>query len=410
VEVKSKGVTVILALVVLTNLAACTHPVRHAAPPKDIAGDAEIPGMPDVRYGVDDINAFVADSLEAYKNERAWRKAQGETGLRPPLNYLAISGGGDNGAFGVGLLVGWTDAGTRPDFKLVSGISTGALTAPFAFVGPAYDDALTEAYTTIGENDVLRRRGLISAINNDVLADTAPLRRVVRRFVTEDLLLAVAAEHKKGEMLLVLTTNLDTQTGVIWNMGKIAASGHPEALDLFRSILIASSAIPGAFPPVMIDVEVNGQRYQEMHVDGGVTAQVFIYPSAFSSREEAERYNVEIAERRLYIIRNARFDPTWAQVDRQALRIAGRAIGTLIQSQGSANMFWLYVIAQRDDIDYNLAFISRDFDSPRTGQFDTVYMNNLFQYGYDLAVAGYDWRKRPVGFGVSTRIEVTPTE
>lgn len=257
---------------------------------------------------------------------------------------------------------------------------------------------------------MLRRRGVISAISNDALADTAPLRRVVSRFVTEDLLRAIAEEHKKGKMLLVLTTNLDTQRGVVWNMGKIAASGHPKAVDLFRNVLMASAAIPGAFPPVMIDVEVDGQRYQEMHVDGGVTAQVFIYPSAFSIREEAQRYSVDITERRLFIIRNARFDPTWAQVDRQALRIAGRAIGTLIQSQGSANMYWLYVIAQRDDIDYNLAYIGRDFDTPRRDQFDTVYMNELFQYGYSLALAGYDWRKRPVGFGVSTRIEVTPTE
>ncbi len=407
---RSKGATVVLALVVVTNLAACTHPGRYSPPPDDIAGEAEIPGMPGVRYGVDDIDAFVADALQAYEAEHAWRKAQGETGPRPLLNYLAISGGGDNGAFGAGVLVGWTEAGTRPDFKLVSGISTGALTAPFAFVGPRYDDALREVYTTIGEKDLLRRRSVIAAISNDALADTAPLRRVVARYVDEDLLRAVAEEHRKGKMLLVLTTNLDAQTGVIWNMGKIAASGHPQALDLFRSVLIASAAIPGAFPPVMIDVEVDGQLYQEMHVDGGVTAQVFIYPTAFSIREEAGRHNVETAERRLFIIRNARIDPTWARVDRQALRIAGRAIGTLIQSQGAANLFWLYVIAQRDGIDYNLAFIGRDFDTPRKGQFDTAYMNELYRYGYGQASAGYDWRKRPVGFGVPARAEVPPTE
>jgi len=147
----SRGVTGLLALVVVMNVVACTHPVRISAPPDDIASEAEFPGMPDVRYSIDEIDAFVADSLEAYKNETAWRKTQGDTGPRPPLNYLAISGGGENGAFGAGLLVGWTDAGTRPDLKLVSGISTGALAAPFAFLGPSYDDALTEVYTTIGE-------------------------------------------------------------------------------------------------------------------------------------------------------------------------------------------------------------------------------------------------------------------
>ena len=405
-----KGVTGLLALVVLTGVVGCTHPTRLPAPPDDLIGEAKIPGMPGVRYGADELDAFVADSLEAYKNERAWRAAQGETGPRPTINYLAISGGGENGAFGAGLLVGWTDAGTRPDFKLVSGISTGALTAPFAFLGPAYDDTLTEVYTTIGANDVLRRRGLIAAINNDAMADTTPLRQMISRIVTEDLLRAIADEHNKGKLLLVLTTNLDAQKGVIWNMGKIAASGHPDALDLFRSVLMASTAIPGAFPPVMIDVEVDGRRYQEMHVDGGVVAQVFLYPAAFSIREKAERHDVEFGERRLYIIRNARFDATLAQVDRQSVRIARRAIGTLIQSQSYANAFWLYAVTERDDIDYNLAFIGKEFDAPRRGQFDTVYMNALYRYGYDRAAAGYDWEKKPPSLTAAGRAAATPVD
>ncbi len=392
----SKKAKTILALVALSGVAGCAHPER-VPPPEGSLDQTEIPGMPGVRYFGDDIDAIVADALQAYQNELAWREAQGETGPRPPTNYLAVSGGGDNGAFGAGLLLGWTEAGTRPDFKLVTGISTGALTAPFAFLGPDYDQKLKEVYTTISEDDVLTKRGLMAAVNNDAMADTAPLWELISQFANQDLLRAIAEEHEKGKMLLVATTNLDAQRGVIWNMGMIAASGHPDALNLFRSVLIASAAIPGAFPPVMIDVEVDGQRYQEMHVDGGVMAQVFVYPTGLNVREEAERNNVELNERRLYIIRNARLDPEWAATDRQTTDIAGRSIGGLIQTQGFANLFWIYAITERDEVDYNLAFIGKDFDEPKEGQFDMVYMNKLFDYGYDSALAGYGWEKAPPG-------------
>lgn len=387
----------VLTAFVMTGVVACAHPERLPPPPEDLIGRAEIPGMPGVRYRTDEVDAMLADGLQARERELAWRESQGETGLRPPTSYLAVSGGGDNGAFGAGLLLGWTDAGTRPDFKLVTGISTGALTAPFAFLGPDYDDELKEVYTTITEEDVLTERGLLAAINDDAMTDTAPLWELVSRFANEDLLRAVAQKHEEGKMLLVATTDLDARRAVIWNMGKIAASGHPDALNLFRSVLIASAAIPGAFPPTMFDVEVDGQRFQEMHVDGGVMAQVFVYPTSLNVRDAAELYSIELNERRLYIISNARLDPAWAAVDRQTISIAGRSIGALIQSQGFANLFWIYAIARRDDVEYNLAFIGEDFDVPKEGQFDTVYMNALFDYGYGLGRAGYDWEKTPPG-------------
>ena len=229
------------------------------------------------------------------------------------------------------------------------------------------------------------------------MADTTPLWALVSRFANEELLQAVAREHEKGRLLLVATTDLDARNAVIWNMGKIAASGHPDSLDLFRRILIASAAIPGAFPPVMIDVEADGRRYQEMHVDGGVMAQVFVYPTTLNVREAAELYDIDLPDRHLYIIRNARLDADWAAVDRQTMSIAGRSIGALIQTQGFANLFWIYTITQRDEVDYNLAFIGPDFDTPKPGEFDPDYMNALFDYGYGLALAGYTWEKAPPG-------------
>ncbi len=394
----SKAIKAVLAGALVTGLIGCAHPERLPPPPQDQLGDAAIPGMPGVRYRMDDIGAMLDDALEARDRELAYRESLGETGIAPVSNYLAISGGGDNGAFGAGLLLGWTESGTRPEFKLVTGISTGALTAPFAFLGPDYDDQLKQVYTTITEEDVATPRGFMAAVNDDGMADTTPLWDLVSQFANEDMLEAVAREHEKGRWLLIATTDLDARNAVIWNMGKIASSGHPNALDLFRRILIASAAIPGAFPPVMFDVEVDGQPYQEMHVDGGVMAQVFVYPTSLELDEATEYFGFAPVERRLYIIRNARLDPEWAAVDRQTIDIAARSIGALIQTQGFANLFWIYAIAQRDEVDYNLAFIGTEFDVAKEGQFDTVYMNALFDYGFELSREGYTWEKVPPGF------------
>jgi predicted acylesterase/phospholipase RssA len=185
--------------------------------------------------------------------------------------------------------------------------------------------------------------------------------------------------------------------GVLWNVGKIAASEKPEALDLLHRILVASAAIPAAFPPVLIDVEAGGQRYQEMHVDGGATAQVFVYPPAFQLREIAASAGIE-RERHVWIIRNARLDPDWASVERRTLSIAGRAVSSLIQTQGRGDLFRIFAVTERDGVDFNLAYIPPSFTAPHPEDFDTEYMRKLFQYGYDQAAKGYPWEKSPPGY------------
>lgn len=192
------------------------------------------------------------------------------------------------------------------------------------------------------------------------------------------------------------TTNLDARQSVIWNMTKIAASDDPRALELFHKIMLASAAIPGAFPPAMIDVEVDGNDYQEMHVDGGAQAQVFVYPPTFKLSDVAQQQGA-VRERHLYVIRNARLDPDWSEVERQTLSIAARAISSLIQAQGIGDLYKIYTTAQRDGLDYNLAYIPRSFNAPHKEDFDSVYMNELFQTGYNLALNGYDWEKVPPG-------------
>ena len=379
-------------------LAGCAGPVRKNAVPKNLTSQAVVPGLADVRYraGIDR-DALMREGIESFRREQAYLASRGHQGPLPPAVFLAVSGGGDNGAFGAGLLNGWTAAGTRPEFKLVTGVSTGALIAPFAFLGPAYDDKLKKFYTSVSPKDILHERSLLAVITSDAMADNTPLWQLVKREVDQAMLDAIAAEYAKGRLLLVATTDLDARQAVIWNLTKIAASRDPRALELFHSIMIASAAIPGAFPPVMIDVEVDGQTYQEMHVDGGTVAQVFVYPPSLHVKEVAQQHRV-VRERKVYIIRNDRLDPDWAQVERRTLSIAGRAISSLIHTQGIGDLYIIYATTQRDGAEFYLAFIPESFNAPHREEFDTEYMRALFQTGFDMAAKGDPWHKVPPGY------------
>ena len=370
---------------------ACSSPERLPAVPRADTERALPLGIANARFFPDsDPQAMIADATEAFQREVASLPPGAKV---PPANYLAVSGGGDNGAFGAGLLNGWTETGTRPQFKGVTGVSTGALIAPLAFLGPQYDPVLREVYTTINPDLVYRSRGLSAALFDDAMADTTPLSALIAKYVDQKMLDAIAAEYRKGRLLLIGTTNLDAQRPVIWNIGAIANSGHPGALRLVHQILRASAAIPGAFQPVLIDVELDGRKYQELHVDGGAIAQLFLYPPSIDlGRAGIKR------ERHAYVIRNGRLDPDWADTERRTLSIAGRAINTMLASSGRNDVLRVYFISQRDRVDYNLAYIGHDFDAPeKKGEFDQAFMRTLYDYGYRQARAGLEWHKAPPG-------------
>jgi len=392
---------VLVTLVVVGALAiprAIEPPLRRAAVPLELTARAQIPGIPGARYFVGlDLDPMVGDAIAARERERTFLGLP-ETAELPPADLLALSGGGDKGAFGAGLLNGWTQTGMRPTFKVVTGVSTGALIAPFAFVGPEYDEALKTVYTTLSPSDVARPRMIIAAIRDDGMADNAPLRTLISKYVDQKLLDRIAQEYAQGRLLLVGTTDLDARQPVIWNMGAIASSGAPQALELFRKILLASAAIPGAFPPTMIDAEVDGQPYQEMHVDGGASAQVFLYPPSIRSAA-ASLGQAMSRQGRVYVIRNASLSGSTEPVRRQTVTIAARAIDSLIFTQGLGDLFRIYLTTQRDGFDFNLAYIGQDFVyENKKEQFETAYMVKLFDYGYNLGRNGYPWRKFPPGF------------
>lgn len=390
-----------LIVILAATVSGCAATMPRQVLPEQLVDQAGLSGMDGVRIWGDappeQMHAFVNTELK-----RRGTAASARSVAQPVSNFLAISGGGEDGAFGAGLLTGWTAAGTRPEFDLVTGVSTGALIAPFAFLGPGKDRQLTEMYTRYGRDDILTADVMSGLFGGPALADSAPLARLIAKYVDEEFLREIARERKKGRVLLIGTTNLDAQRPVLWDMGRIAMSGHPQALSLFRKILLASASIPGAFPPVRIKVRADGKDYDEMHVDGGVTQQVFLAPAAFTFRD-LDRAVGRSEMRRLYILRNGKITPEWQSIDEKALSLAGRSISTLIKNQGIGDLYRIYSTAQRDGIDFNLATIPADFNLKSDEPFDLRYMQALYEVGNRLGRDGYRWSKAPPGLVAEAR-------
>jgi hypothetical protein len=356
---------------------------------------AVIPGIPDARYRLDhDLSPFIEDAVQSNKRES---EVLAEAGLPnsvlPLANMLAVSGGGDAGAFAAGLIAGWTTHGNRPVFKFVTGISAGALVAPFAYLGSEYDGVIRYVSNAIGPKDIFHSRNVLTRFASDGIADSKPLSRLIATYVTAEILAAIATEYAKGRILLIGTTDLDSGRPVTWNMGAIAASNAPGALDLFRNIMLASMSIPGAVSPVMIDVEVDGKQFQEMHVDGGVITQVFLYPPSTIMALSKSAGAPLRHDRHFYVIRNGTLEPQWSGTKRRTLNIGGRAISALLQTQGISDLERIYRMAQQDGADFNLAYIGADFDVTHDRKFDGEYMKRLFDYAFQLSAKGYPWRK-----------------
>ena len=380
------------------GIAGCATLERLPAVPLDDADQTNILNIPDARFYVNETKLINAIALKAYQRRNLHRSPS------TPLYILANSGGGDDGAFGAGLLVGWSDRGDRPVFDVVTGISTGALTAPFAFLGRDYDQQLREIYTETSADQIFERRPVFAAVTNDAMTNSAPLRQMIAHRLDETMMRRIADEYGKGRLLFVLTTNLDQARPVIWNIGAIAASQNPKARDLIVDVLLASASIPAIFPPVMLDVTANGQHFQEMHVDGGTIAQSFLYPPSFSvSRAVASFSTPELKfrtnrKRVAYVIRNGRLFRPEESVRLQTIAIARQALATMTASSGVNDTYRMYLITRRDGVDFNLASIGDDFQTPYRGPFDRIYMQTLFAYGYEKGRAGYPWQKVPPGY------------
>ena len=364
--------------------------------PEALLAEARIPDLGDVRFWGDEAPADVVAEVRR-KMPRLTRLAESprENG-RPVVNSLAISSGGDDGAFAAGLLVGWTKSGRRPRFEVVTGVSAGALIAPFAYLGPAFDRQLEAIWTRQDSNDLVVKQPLAVLLGASALADTQPLAELIAHYVNRRLLDAIAQEHLKGRLLFIGTTNLDAQRPVVWNMGEIALNRHPKALLLFRQVMLASVSIPVAFPPVRIQVEAGGMIYDELHVDGGTTRKVFIAPLQLSLRSLDPLYAAP-PRHRFYIIANTKLVPEWQPAEAGLLGIAQSSLAAINKSHGAGDLFRLYLLAKRDGADFNLAAIPADFAQRPKEPFDPQYMHALFDAG--VARGGGPWLKEPPELG-----------
>jgi hypothetical protein len=314
-------------------------------------------------------------------------------------SILVLSGGGSSGAYGAGFLTGWSKAGTRPDFKIVTGVSTGSLQSTFAFLGPEYDDELTEVFTLYSTDEIYTKRSLLGAALGESAWDTAPLKELIDRYITSDVLAAVAAKHATGHRLFIGTANMDTDEFIIWDMGAIATSDRPDKLERYRNVLLASSSIPVLFPPVYFEVEIDGQDYYEMHVDGGIQAQLFLRgfmldcDEAFD--EDLRRRDAEVS---LYLIRNGTANKAIIRevTEPSSISIASATIKQLVDLSTESSLFRVYVLAARNGIDFNLALIPDDvFPNLNSIKFDTARMRELYDFAYKQASSGYNWAKVP---------------
>ena len=394
---KRRVTTASIVAVVCLLLCGCSGPPRTALP-EHLVPSARIPGI-DNAYAWGDQLPLELEERQSEAQDMIDRLVSewGEAFLEQPLNYLALSGGGHSGAFGAGLLNGWSEAGTRPQFNIVTGISTGAIIAPFAFLGPDYDDVLREIYTQYRTSDAVRFRSIIGALLGDSAADASGLQALIDEYIDADIMQAIAKEHNDGRSLFIGTTNLDAGRPVAWDIGRIAASGAPHALSLIRDIIQASVSIPGVFPPVMIEYEAGGVRYEEMHVDGGVTRQVFLFPGELRYQKLLDELGIT-GRQSLYIIFNGTLEQKREVVGTGIFAISARSIRTLTKNQGVGDLYRMYLFANKNDISYRLTSIPLDFSEEPAEMFDPEYMKTLFSLGFHRGQRPDHWQQKPPEF------------
>lgn len=358
---------------------------------------AEIPKMPNIRAGAGHVSPiFEADLLKSYQDEskEMFRVSDG-VWVYP---HLALSGGGPNGAFGAGFLNGWTKTGKRPIFKVVSGVSTGALIAPFAFLGADYDQALHDFYTTTTTRDIFHLDNLLFRLFfRESLADTSPLSQLIDNHITPQLMNQIAKAHQNGRRLYIGTVDLDSQRFIVWNMGLIAIKGTPEALTLFHQVMLASSSVPVAFSPVLFDVVANGKHYDEMHVDGGVAARVFYNGGVYSSKVVRARAGLANSKEDIYIIHNGQLGPQPEPTPRLVRNIALRTLDSTSKAALVGDLYRIYAFSLAEQTGFHWITIPADVDINGAEIFDPVKMERLYQAGYALALQGPKWSLRPPG-------------
>jgi predicted acylesterase/phospholipase RssA len=346
-----------------------------------LPGCASLPRAP---FGAEDRVHIPQIPLARISQTEGHRLFAGSKAKAAPLTILALSGGGADGSYGAGFLRGWSESGQRPNFDVVTGSSVGALIAPFAFLGSGYDSQLEGIFTS-GVTDDLMRITVVNAVIGSSAFKAGPIKELISRYADDKLVDAVAARHRKGKILIIATTNLDTQKTTLWNMGEIAISNSPDRYELFRNVLAASAAIPGIFPPVLIPVESGGLMYSEMHVDGGVTSNILAVPESVLTAHASSLP----ARSRVYLIVNGKLSPDASYTADLTLPIVARSFQTSVKANTRNAMIATYDFCRRNNWDFNATAI--DASRPTTGDptdFNPRYMKDLYAYGRRKGASG----------------------
>lgn len=368
--------------------------MRNAVPSAALVESAAVVSIQGGRTWGDDVPTDVrAEYKRRFPNLGQFAASASIVKGRRRIEILALSGGGSDGAFGAGILKGWSDRGDRPEFELVTGVSAGAIIAPFAFLGRDQDGVLEQLWTRFTIDDVLTPQVLQGLLGGPSLADAAPLRRMIAEYIDAAFMARIAEQYRRGRLLTIGTTNLDAKRPVVWNMGEIAVHATPQALELFRNVILASASIPGIFPPVNIKVVVDGRAFDELHVDGGVTRQVYVAPLNLPIRAFDIIYD-KPPERHLYIIMNGRLTPEYDPVPLRTLPIAAQSIATLLLNQGKGDIYRIWRMARDADVPFNLLAIPERFPA-RAGQGDSAYQRRLFDEGVRLGRQAKPWWSEP---------------
>ena len=382
----------------LLTLAGCLGTHRQAVPPELTVG--------------------MRDRVDLGAPPSAYRRVDSETATRminhfaeddavpvgPRRDVLVLSGGGMYGAFSAGVLTGWSQTGTRPTFQCVTGVSTGALIATLAFLGSDYDDTLARFAVTLDADKIYRRRWAVSILWSASVASSEPLENLIASVVDANLLQAVAKAHAEGRRLYVGTTSLEAKRLVVWDMGAIASRGDAQALKLFRTVLLASCAIPGFFAPVPIEVEIDGKQYTELHVDGGASASLFLRLPELPPEQAAEVQRLVAAGRRplngsnLYIIVAGKLFADPAPVRLGFVPVFGSSLSSLVYAEARGDLYSLFTGSLVSGIKYHLTALPQEFAvTTDSTSFDPVEMRRLYDEGVRIGKAPRPWRSLPPG-------------
>jgi hypothetical protein len=379
------------ALPVLLIFTGCISHERPCVPPELNRAQAlfQVGETPDQHVPVDaEILATLPHRLEA--PERIQPPPMG-----PPKHALVLSGGGMYGAYAVGILNGWSASGGRPCFDVVTGVSTGALIATYAFLGPEYDHRLFELYTSVHTSDIYRKRTIFSVLWRDAVASSQPLEHLIKDGVTDELLQAVARAHATGRRLYMGTTDLDSGRLVIWDMGAIAASGRPDAKELYCKIVLATSSVPGLLPPVEIPIEINGHKYSQLHVDGGASATLFFRADDFAfpkGATSAERKQL-LTGANIYTIVSGKLYTDQNCTKRKTLKIAASSLNAFYSSEVRGELFQMYALCQLGGMHFHLSSIPQDYKfGHESMSFDPAEMKRLYDVGFNLICSNKAWR------------------